>query len=102
MHSGGPTFTAAGSAVLMQDGPWEVRVDQQSADELLAIFERLNAVSAHNNLYDACQRAGFLPTVSPIPRGPRLVADNGPNSHTRRMLEASVAVIAPTPGPEAA
>jgi hypothetical protein len=89
------TFTADSRCVYLEDGPWGVRVDQQAADDLQAVFDRIGAVAASNSLHDACQRAGYIPTCSPIPRGPRLVADSSkasPQERVKSMLSASVAV----------
>jgi hypothetical protein len=73
----GLTFFAERGTVYMVDGSWQARLDQIQCDTLLDIWDSAGAVTAFNSLYEAVQKAGYLPPV--ITKRPelRLVASNG-------------------------
>jgi hypothetical protein len=82
------TFWAEGSQVYMADGPWSVRLTESQCDQLLCIWEDVNAVEARGSLSAACEKAGHVPRVS----GLRVVVDNTgltPREVVRGMLKAS-------------
>ena len=70
----------------MRDGPHrETVLDEDQCNALLDVWEASEAQHTFNDLYRACQVAGFIPRVSCL----RLVSNNTPKDVVRHMLEAS-------------
>lgn len=84
------TFRAHAGQVLMRDGPHrETVLDEDQCNTLLDVWEASEAQHTFNDLYAACQKAGFIARCTHL----RLVSDNTAQDALWHMLAASCAAI---------